>query len=195
MFFLKKTTDTILQKVKEKVFSLLETTDLILFVVDGKVGITEEDRQTASYIHKLSKTNTNLSVILVINKSDVNQNYENMYQFDALGFQNKILISAQHGTSINQLLDKIVEQIGKITKAPVSEPKFKVAFIGKPNVGKSSLMNLILNKERVLVSEQAGTTREAISEIISFYKEDILITDTPGIKESDLLAVHWTTNG
>ena len=174
----KKTDDIIQQKVQQKVINLLKEVDVILFMVDGTVGLVPHDRWIAQELHKLSKP-----VILVINKTDNKLTAENSHEFYALGFKTIFGISAEHRLGINDLLDKVVEFLPKKSHDIVSDkPVCKVVFLGKPNVGKSSLLNAILNQERAIVSEQAGTTREALSETIKFYQEDIQITDTPGIR-------------
>ncbi len=174
----KKSDDIIQQKVQQKVIALLKEVDVIIFMVDGTVGLVPHDRWIAQELHKLSKP-----VILVVNKIDNKATAENFHEFYALGFKNIIGISAEHRTGTNELLDKVVELLPKKSQdITIEKPGCKVVFLGKPNVGKSSLLNAILNQERAIVSEQAGTTREALSETIKFYQEDIQITDTPGIR-------------
>lgn len=175
---LEKVTDPIQKKVQEKVYKILDETDLMLFVLDGKIGLTKEDQEIASNLRKLGKP-----VIIVVNKSDSKLIDETLPEFYTLGYKNVIPVSASHGLGINDLLDTIIENLPKkVSKEIKAEPASKVVFIGKPNVGKSSLMNAILNEERSIVSEVAGTTREPISERIKFYQEDIEITDTAGIR-------------
>ena len=175
---LEKVTDSIQKKVQEKVYKVLADIDLILFVLDGKIGLTKEDQEIAHNLRKLGKP-----VIIVVNKADSKQLDEHLPEFYTLGYKNVIPVSASHGLGINDLLEIIIENLPeKGSKEITSEPTAKVVFIGKPNVGKSSLMNAILNEERSIVSEIAGTTREPISERIKFYQEDIEITDTAGIR-------------
>lgn len=176
---LRKSQDELFESVRKQVLSLIEQTDVILFIVDGTVGILQEDREIATYIHKLNKP-----VILVINKIDHKIAQEREFEFKGLGFSDMLSISAEHGKGISDLLDHILPILPK--KAGVKEtpkPTYRVMLLGKPNVGKSSLMNELLNQERALVSEIPGTTREALSEQITFYKEEIGITDTPGIRK------------
>ncbi|MCL4361060.1 ribosome biogenesis GTPase Der [Candidatus Dependentiae bacterium] len=173
-----KVTDPIQKKVQEKVEKILSETDLILFVVDGKAGLLKEDKEIAANLRKLNKP-----VILVINKSDAKQTDENMPEFYKLGFKNNIPVSASHGLGITDLLEVIIQHLPKkVTKEVVEEPAYKVVFLGKPNVGKSSLMNAILKEERSIVSEVAGTTREPIAQRVKFYQEDIELVDTAGIR-------------
>jgi GTP-binding protein len=168
--------DPILQKVREAVINLIEQAGLILFVCDGTTGILPEDRAIARLLHKLGKP-----VILVVNKMDKRRAQEQLYEFERLGFSPIIPVSAEHGTGIHELLDVIVRLLPVQTVSPV-EPAYKVVLLGRPNVGKSSLLNALVQEERSIVSDVPGTTREAVSERINFYKETIELTDTAGIR-------------
>lgn len=176
---LKKVSDPIPEQSRQIALSMLEQADQIIFVVDGSVGIVGEDREIARLIHKLNKP-----VTLVVNKIDVTGAQEHFYEFERLGFTNTIGISCTHGTGVGDLLNQLIETL-PIKKEKISEekPAYKVVLLGKPNVGKSSLLNLILNKKRAIVSTEPGTTREALTEKIAFYQEDIQITDTPGVRK------------
>jgi GTP-binding protein len=150
---------------------------VIIFVCDGKNGITLDDQRLARHYHTLGKT-----VLLAINKADNKKEYEaNTEDFYSLGFSEFFPISAEHGTGISNLLDEVVATLPSEVALP-DAPACKISLIGKPNVGKSSLMNALVNYERSIVSDAAGTTREAISERISFYGEDLLLTDTAGMR-------------
>jgi len=172
-----KTQDPILKKVREVGLELVNEADLIIFVCDGTIGVLPEDREIANLLHKLNK-----KVILVSNKIDTKKAQENQYEFEQLGFKNFINISAQHSIGIGDLLSLIVDIIRPLKISKKEEPLFKVSLLGKPNVGKSSLLNLLVKNERAIVSDIPGTTREALSEKIKFYKETIQITDTAGVR-------------
>jgi GTP-binding protein len=174
---LRKTQDPILKQARAVALSMIESADIVLFVVDGKAGLVNEDREIAQLLHKHGKT-----VFLVINKVDIKDAAENEYDFEGLGFSKSCFISAAHGKNIVDLLELIVEHLPAPLQVEVEEPAFKVMLLGKPNVGKSSLMNLLLQKERAIVSPEAGTTREALAERVTFYQEDILLSDTPGVR-------------
>jgi GTPase len=175
----KKAPDAIGEQARQVALSMLESADQIIFVVDGSVGIVGEDREIAKLLHKLGKP-----VIMVVNKIDVRGAQENFYEFERLGFPSSIGVSCTHGSGTGELLNMLVDLLPtKKEKAIEEKPAYKVVLLGKPNVGKSSLLNLILNKERAIVSDVPGTTREALSENIMFYQEDIQITDTPGIRK------------
>lgn len=166
--------------VFEKVASLFEAAKVILFVVDIKAGVTHEDRQIAKKLHK-----TGCPVILLLNKADnTSALRENEGEFRSLGFEEMIPTSALHGMGILDVLDRTVALLPQTTKdQEVVKPSYHVAIIGKPNVGKSSLMNLLIHQERSIVSDVAGTTREAISETVYHCDDLIQVTDTAGIRK------------
>ncbi|MBD3231891.1 ribosome biogenesis GTPase Der [Candidatus Dependentiae bacterium] len=176
----KKPTDFISQKIQEKVFQLFEKASLIVFVCDVKNGLTQEDQKIAKILHK-----TNKPLILVLNKADnIKALEENLSDFYKLGIKNIITVSAIHGQGIVDLLDEIVKIIPNAKDVEEEEiSSFRIVILGKPNVGKSSLMNLLLKTERSIVYEQAGTTREAITENFIFAQDLIQITDTAGIRK------------
>jgi len=180
---LKNKKDEIIKKVNNQVLSLINLSSVILFLVDGKVGLTNEDLEISKIIGKNRQ-----SVILVINKIDSKDSNYNLYEFNKLGFSNIITISAEHGTNINNLLDKIVELLPKKNQHRENDSLYKIVLIGKPNVGKSSLMNILLKEERAIVSDIAGTTRESFSEKINFYKSSIELFDTPGIRKKSSIS-------
>lgn len=175
----RKTKDIILETVRKQAQQLIDNATLILFVLDGKVGLLPEDKELARMLHKSGK-----SVIVVINKIDNTASQEHMHEFERLGFEATKPVSAQHSTGIGDLLEAIVQSIPAVRPDESQEQEriCKVVLLGKPNVGKSSLMNLLLNQERSIVSEQPGTTREAITEKIAFNKADLEVTDTAGIR-------------
>ena len=174
---LRKTQDPILSQSRAIALSMIESADIVLFMVDGKAGLVTEDREIAQLLHKHGKT-----VFLVINKVDVKDAADNMYDFEGLGFPKSCFISASHGKNIVDLLELIVAHLPAPLMVEVEEPAYKVMLLGKPNVGKSSLMNLLLEKNRAIVSPEAGTTREALAELVTFYQEDIQLSDTPGVR-------------
>lgn len=170
--------DEITEKSRQQVLSLLQTADLILFMCDGTTGVVQEDQLLSKMLHKSGRP-----VRLVVNKLDAKVAKENIHEFNMLGFKDPIALSAQHGVGVVDLLDGIMLQLPKDTKKiQIDEPACKIAILGKPNVGKSSLLNLLLQQERAIVADIPGTTREAISEKIRFFKEDIQVTDTPGLR-------------
>lgn len=174
---LRKTEDPLLQEVRARAMSQLEQATVVLFVLDGKVGLLPEDREIAKLLHQKGK-----HVIAVVNKADAAVSKEHAHEFERLGFS-VISISAQHGSGIADLLSAIVDAVGKPTTIVAEpEPRYRVVLLGKPNVGKSSLMNLLVKQDRSIVSDIAGTTREAIAEQVTFYQEELEIIDTPGLR-------------
>jgi GTPase len=175
---LKKSQDSLFEAIRKQVIELVYKADVILFMVDGTVGVLPEDRELATFVFKLNKP-----VVLVVNKIDSKQAQEHLYEFERLGFKNVVPLSAEHGKGISELLDSIAALLpAQVSHKPEEKPAYRVMMLGKPNVGKSSLMNALLQEERSIVSEVPGTTREAISEQITFYKEAIKITDVPGVR-------------
>lgn len=182
---LRKTQDIILGKVRDIGLQLVQEADVIVFVCDGTTGILQEDQEIAKVLHKSGK-----KVILVINKTDNKLTQEHEHEFKKLGFTHNVPLSATHSIGIGDLLDVIVSEIKSTTQAsPKATPGreeddaiYKVALLGKPNAGKSSLLNILVQKERAIVTDIPGTTREPLSEKIKFYKKTIQITDTAGIR-------------
>lgn len=182
---LRKTQDALLQEVRERAMQQLDAATIVLFVLDGKVGLLPEDREIAKLLHQKGK-----AVIAVVNKTDASVSQVHAHEFDRMGF-NVIHISAQHGSGIADLLSAIVDGIGKQPAIVAeAEPRYRVVLLGKPNVGKSSLMNLLVKQERSIVSDVAGTTREAIAEHVTFYQEDLEVIDTPGLRRQRSIKDH-----
>lgn len=175
---LKKEADAIAERVRKIGLSLIDQAATLIFVVDGTVGITAEDQALAKLIHKSGK-----SVILAVNKIDTKEAQAREFEFEKLGFKDSFGISAQHGLGTGELLEAIVKSLQGWQPGEVAQkPAYKMVLLGKPNVGKSSLLNLLLERERALVTPEPGTTREAIAEPIQFYQQTILLTDTPGVR-------------
>lgn len=175
----KKGLDYLTESIRERAIKVLESADVILFIVDGSMGVIADDQSLARFVHKLKKP-----TFLLINKGDTNAAKENESEFIKLGFgyDHTLLISAQHGLGIADVYDAILASLPEQEDIPDPEPGYKVALLGKPNVGKSSLMNALLQKDRSLVSEIAGTTREAIRDRMHLYQETIELVDTAGVR-------------
>ncbi|MDR3113368.1 MAG: 50S ribosome-binding GTPase [Endomicrobium sp.] len=137
----------------------VERADIILFVVDGKAGVNPLDFQIARQIRESRK-----KTILVINKIDTSAEEAKGYEFYELGFDDAVFISANHGRSINDLLDKIWSEIKYDRRQKEQKELLKIILVGKPNVGKSSLINAAAKEERSIVHDVPGTTRESVSE-------------------------------
>jgi GTP-binding protein len=164
--------------VKEQISQAMSEADAIIFMVDVKDGIMPADLEIADLVRRLKKP-----MLLVANKADNDKLEAQAVEFYRLGLGDPFIISAYHGRSTAELIEKIIAML------PESAPGFdeadlmKVAIVGKPNVGKSMLLNAILGKERVIVSDIPGTTRDAIDTQLDFMGKHVLLIDTAGIKK------------
>ena len=140
----------------------IEEADVILFVVDGKIGLTSDDKLVASMLHKSKKP-----IVLAVNKIDNSESKNNIYEFYNLGIGDPIAVSGVHGIGIGDILDEIIKKLPNEEHELVNN-EIKFCLIGRPNVGKSSLVNAILQEERVIVSSIEGTTRDAIDTKFKF---------------------------
>jgi len=151
--------------------------DVILFFVDGREGITTQDKEVADYLRK-----TNKPIILVVNKIDNNE-VENTYEFYELNLGVPFPISSEQSKGIGDLLDEIVSHFPTESKVEkYDDSVIKIAIVGKPNAGKSSLTNKLLGEDRVVVSSVAGTTRDAIDIPFKYNNNDYILIDTAGIR-------------
>ncbi len=155
----------------------IDEADVVLFVVDGKEGLTSND-----YLVRDILRNSGKKVIVVINKIDNKKTEENIYDFYELGFDSYIPVSGEHGIGFFELFDEIVSNFSPNDNV-VEDKRLKFSVIGRPNVGKSSLINALLNEERVIVSNVAGTTRDAIDTILKYNGEEFIIIDTAGMRK------------
>jgi hypothetical protein len=163
-------------EIKMQAEIAIKEADVIVFIVDGKEGITEGDKIVQEILRKANK-----KVIVAINKGDTNEAKENQYEFYELGFDDYVLISGIHNTGYIDLLDKITEDFKE--QIEDQDTRLKFSIIGRPNVGKSSLINALLNEERVVVSNIAGTTRDSIDSILKYNGEEYILIDTAGMRK------------
>ncbi len=154
----------------------IDEADVILFLVDSKESINANDKYLSNMLHKSSKR-----VILVFNKIDNNDSLIHKFDYYELGFQEVIEISAEHNRGINDLLDLIVKDFPKYEN--IEDNRIKFSLIGRPNVGKSSLVNAILGSEKLIVSSIAGTTRDAVDTVFKYEGDEYVIIDTAGIRK------------
>lgn len=169
--------DPILSQMREQAVMAMEMSDVILFMVDGKDGITTADSEVASMLRRTGKP-----VILVVNKVDnMKKGSDNLYDFYELGLGNPVPISSVNMLNFGDLLDDIVSSFPD-DEYDDNESEIKIAIIGKPNVGKSSLVNELTNKTRVIVSNIAGTTRDSIDMPFEYKDSRYTLIDTAGIR-------------
>ena len=154
----------------------IDEADLVLFVVDGLSDLDASDLHIKDMLHKANK-----KVIVVVNKLDNNKRFDNLYAFYELGFSCVLGVSAEHNIGFNALLDLIVEEIPE--EVIEEDNTLKFCVIGRPNVGKSSLINALLNEYRVIVSDIAGTTRDAIDTKFKYNHEEFTVIDTAGMRK------------
>jgi len=166
-----------LTQIKHQAEIAMDEANVIIFVVDGLVGLTDSDYYIAKQLYKTEKP-----VIVAVNKIDDLVHAHNAYEFYSLGFQDPIAISSHHGIGVGDLLDKVLSYMTTEDK-PTEKGVISFAVIGRPNVGKSSLVNAIIGEERVIVSEISGTTTDAIDTSFIKDKQKYTVIDTAGIKK------------
>lgn len=170
--------DIIMQQMKRQAEIAIQTADVIVFMVDVKSGLTAADKEVASMLRKTQKP-----VILTVNKVDqIGDPPPEVYEFYNLGIGEIMPISSIHGLGIGDLLDEIYRHFPEADVDEYEEDVIKVAVIGKPNAGKSSLINKILGEERVIVSDVPGTTRDAIDTYVEQGEDKYVFIDTAGIR-------------
>ena len=164
-------------EIKAQVEIAIEEADVIIFVVSGKTGLTDDDKYIASMLQKSKKP-----VVLAVNKIDDDSRLANIYEFYALGVGDPIAVSGVHGIGIGDVLDACINLFKEKDNTDKNEGT-RIAVIGEPNVGKSSLVNAILNENRSIVSNVQGTTRDAIDTPFTYEGKPYVIVDTAGIRK------------
>ena len=164
-------------EIKMQAEIAINEADVVIFVVDAKDGITSNDLVVRDILRRSNK-----KIIVAINKIDNKDSYDNLYDFYELGFDNYIPISAIHNTGYIELMDEVTSGF-KTKEENAEDDRLKIAIIGRPNVGKSSLTNAILNEERVVVSDVAGTTRDSINTVFKYHDEEFVLIDTAGMRK------------
>ena len=163
-------------EIKMQAEIAIKDADVVVFIVDGKEGLTHNDLIVRDILRKSNK-----EVIVAINKMDVKEAKDNIYDFYELGFEKYIPISSIHNTGYVELMDTITDGFHEYEETV--DERLKFSIIGRPNVGKSSLMNAMLNEERVVVSNIAGTTRDSIDSILKYHNEEYVLIDTAGMRK------------
>lgn len=172
------TQDKIMQQMKNQAEIAIETADVIVFLVDFKDGVTSSDKEVASMLRKTKKP-----VVLVVNKVDtVGEPPPGVYEFYNLGLGEFVTVSSIHGLGMGDLLDEVYENFPEEQETDFDDDTIKIAIVGKPNVGKSSLLNKITGENRAIVSDIPGTTRDAIDAYVENEKGKFIFIDTAGIR-------------
>ncbi|MCI5052828.1 MAG: ribosome biogenesis GTPase Der [Simkaniaceae bacterium] len=164
------------KEIRHQVEIAIEESDAIIFVVDGQVGMTEWDQRVARELHR-----TDRPIFLAVNKVDTQEAREAIYEFYGLGVEHIYAVSAQHGHGVADLLEEAIKVEPRARELECDGPK--VAIVGRCNVGKSTLVNAILNEDRCVVSDQPGTTRDSVDVAINFNDKPYLLIDTAGIRK------------
>lgn len=155
----------------------IEEADVLIFVTDGKVGISSDDRMVARMLYRVNKP-----IILAVNKIDEGSHVSDAQEFYGLGLGNPIVVSGAHGIGIGDLLNEVVKYLPN-SEDVFNEEEITFCMVGRPNVGKSSLTNAILNQERVIVSDISGTTRDSIDTPFERNGKRYIVIDTAGLKK------------
>ena len=174
-----KSKDVFAPRIREQALIACEEADVIVFVVDGSTGVTDEDEEVARVLRRQDKP-----VLLVVNKKDnPATEQDGLWDFYALGVGEPRPLSASHGHGTGDLLDEIVAALPEPTEDETDDDVLSLAIVGRPNVGKSSLANRLANKKRSIVSDVAGTTRDAIDTMIEWKGQPIKLVDTAGMRK------------
>lgn len=170
--------DALIDSIRHQAELAIDEADVIIFVVDGTVGITEEDQSVARMLFRSKKP-----IVLAVNKIDNTKRLHDIYEFYSLGVGEPYPVSGAHATGIGDLLDEVIKHFPEHEEDAYDEDVIRVSLIGRPNVGKSSLVNALLGEERVIVSDIAGTTRDAIDTPFMFEGQEYVLIDTAGMRK------------
>lgn len=174
-----------LREIREQAEIAIAEAEVIVFLVDAEAGLTSADQDVAALLRRTDKP-----VLLAVNKADNSKRRNEAVDFYALGLGDPISVSALHGTGTGDLLDAIVEALPPVEAEDETEDEtIKIAIVGRPNVGKSSLLNQLLGEERVIVSDVPGTTRDAIDMSIEYEGLQLVLIDTAGIRRRGKIEV------
>ncbi len=167
-----------LEQIRQQAEIAIDEADVIIFLTNGREGVTSADEEVAKILYKAKKP-----VVLGVNKIDNPEMKDQIYDFYALGFGEPFPISGSHGLGLGDLLDEAAKHFPKSGQKDYEDDVIKFSLIGRPNVGKSSLVNAILGEDRVIVSNIAGTTRDAIDSELKFNGDKYVIIDTAGMRK------------
>jgi len=177
--FVPETKEFFESMIRAQIHIAIEEADIIIFLVDSKTGISAIDSDIVKILNKTDK-----KIIVTVNKIDEQRNEPDISEFHNLGLGDPIGISAMNGRNLGNFLDLVTEEMpldADVEK--IEDSRLKIAVIGKPNVGKSSLINMVLDKEKMIVSDIPGTTRDSIDSILKYKGEEIVMIDTAGLRK------------
>ena len=174
---LSEDSEQFLPMIRQQAAIAIQDADVVVQVVDGQAGVTAADSEVANILRRSKKP-----VIVAANKLESSKLWDDAYEFYELGLGMVMPISALHGAGIGDFLDEVVEALPYVEDEEVEDESIKIALLGRPNVGKSTLLNSLLREERAIVSPIAGTTRDAIDTKLRWHGEDITLIDTAGIR-------------
>ncbi len=183
--------DPLHELVVERGRTALEAADLVIFVVDGREGLLPGDREIAAALRSRG-----VPVVVAVNKTDDRRARGRSIEFYELAFEPILEIAAEHGDGVGDLLDEVLERLPQARSRVEAEPRVRrpredeiaVAIVGRPNVGKSSLVNRLLREERVMVNDMPGTTRDAVDAVLKWHRQTFRIVDTAGIRRPGRVA-------
>lgn len=167
-----------LEQIRAQAEIAIDEADVIIFITNGREGVTDADEQVAKILYRSKKP-----VVLAVNKVDNPEMRDQVYDFYSLGFGEPYPISGSHGLGLGDLLDEVRKHFPNEEEDEYDDDVIKFSLIGRPNVGKSSLVNAFLGEDRVIVSDIAGTTRDAIDTSYSFDGQEYVMIDTAGMRK------------
>lgn len=167
-----------LEQIRQQAEIAIDEADVIIFLTNGREGVTAADEEVAKILYKSKKP-----VVLAVNKIDNPDMRDQIYDFYALGFGEPFPISGSHGLGLGDMLDEVAKSFPQTKGEDYADDMIKFSLIGRPNVGKSSLVNALLGEERVIVSDIAGTTRDAVDSIYTYHGQQYVIIDTAGMRK------------
>ncbi|MBU8848176.1 MAG: ribosome biogenesis GTPase Der [Desulfobacterales bacterium] len=176
--FLSSDDDYFASQIKEQLTAAADQADVLIFIMDGRAGLSPYDRELADFLRRMSKP-----VFYLINKIESTRQYNELSEFYSLGIDHFYRISAEHGIGVGDFLDDLMEALPEYEQDDDDEDSLiKIAIVGRPNVGKSSLANRLFGEQRVVVDEKAGTTRDAIELSVEHRGRQFILVDTAGIR-------------
>ncbi|MBI5491721.1 MAG: ribosome biogenesis GTPase Der [Deltaproteobacteria bacterium] len=178
------TTDEILKQVRDQARLAIEDSDVIVFLMDGRVGPTPQDKDLVDMLRRSGKP-----VIYAVNKLDTDRLDAGAAEFYGLGIGQVLPVSAEHGRGLNELIDGIIEKLPPAEEEEAPGERVSVAIVGRPNAGKSSLLNRLIGRQRSIVSDVAGTTRDSIDTPFESDGRKYLFIDTAGIRKKNKISL------